>query len=395
MIKAIGLFKAVLYLIIGVVLFSPFASKIFLDYLNLPLVVPELIYIPLLYFGYKKFGLSFSQKPDFTIIIVWWLVFLVIALLWNLYSLKAILSTSRSFFIVGLFYVIGKNIRVNKNLLYFLLIVSIGSIIGWVLCSYLNFQKLYFIKEESVVYGNMLAIAYAFSLLLLYERNYVLIAIVFAMNVFLSFTTALRRQILISLMSITSAVSLLVVKYKKFQYFIWVAVLAIPIFIMMPKIEKYIQDVNPVLHHRVFERSEEVLDNNIQGGDQGRISNQLYIFTEIPSLILPHGYISQNTGKDGTGIYNDIPTLMLAFTFGVFFLYGYMIYLFFSVIKSFQRFYKYDNEYYGVLFSVGLIFLFLHFLEAAMFIYTFTCPFTGLTLGLLFRKDYITSKQIK
>ena len=40
------------------------------------------------------------------------------------------------------------------------------------------------------------------------------------------------------------------------------------------------------------------------------------------------------------------------------------------------------------------IMLFLHLIEASMFIYTDTCPMTGLTIGLLFRNDYITQKQI-
>lgn len=395
MINTLGIIKVIFYFVIGILLFGPFASDLCQDYLGLPMVIPEFVYIPLLFWGYKKMGIKLLRKPNFALIFMLWVIFLTFAFIWNLYSLKAIFSTARSFLLVGIFYSIGKSIKVDKNLLYIIFVISIGSILGWVFSSYLNFQKMLFVDEESVVYGNMLAIAYAFALLLLYERNYVLLAIVFAMNVFLSFTTALRRQILVSLMSIAASLGLLVVKYKKVQYLGWVVILSIPIFIMMPQIEEFIKDANPYLHHRVFERSEQVLEHDMKSSDQGRISHQLYIFTEIPSLIIPHGYVSQNTEQDKTGLYNDIPTLMLAYTFGVLVLYFYMIYLAVSIFKTFRRFQKYDNEYYGVLFVVGAIFFFLHFVEAAMFIYTYTCPFTGLTLGLLFRKDYISANQIK
>lgn len=395
MIKSIGIYNKVFYFISGVFLFGPFASDVCQDYMGLPMVIPEVIYVPLLFLIYRKHGFTFLRKPNFANIIALWLFFLVFALLWNLFSLKAILSTARSFLLVGLFYTIGKNIQVNKNLLYFLLIISIGSITGWVFSSYSNFQTMLYIQEESVVYGNMLAIAYAFAILLLYERNYLLLAVVFAMNVFLSFTTALRRQIMVSLMSVSVAAGLLTVKYRKFQYLIWVAVLAVPIYIMMPQIEDYIRDANPFLHHRIFERSEQVLEKDLGDADRGRASHQLYIFTEMPTLIIPHGYISQQVEKDKTGLYNDIPTLMLAYTFGVFLLYIYMVYLILSIIRAIRRYFKYGNEYYGVLFVVGFIFLFLHFVEASMFIYTYTCPFTGITLGLLFRKDHITLNHIK
>lgn len=157
----------------------------------------------------------------------------------------------------------------------------------------------------------------------------------------------------------------------------------------MPTIEDYVREANPYLHHRIFERSEQVLDDNLQTADQGRINHQLYIFTKMPEMIIPHGYISQHTSKDNTGIFNDVPTYMLAYTFGVFVFYYYILVYLRRLFITLKRFILYDNEYYGVLLVVALVTLFLHFVEAAMFIYTYTCPFTGLTIGLIFRRDYV------
>lgn len=384
--------KPILTLLIflfGLLLFGPFASNLFHDVMHLPIVIPEAFYLPILFLYKKKMGIEFEKMPNFKGIIVAWTFFLVIAIIWGTYDIVAILSTARSFLLVGIFYVVGKNIQVNKELLIFLLIISVGSIFGWGISSLLNFQAFLGLDEESVVYGNMIAIAYAFGILFLFDRNIIIIAFVFAINVFLSFTTALRRQILVSLLSVVLSLSLLTVKYKKLSYLVFVGLLAIPVYLMMPQIEYFVKESNPYLHHRIFERSMQVVEHDLHSSDQGRIDHQLYIFTKFPELIVPHGYVSQNTTRDKTGIYNDVPTLMLAYTFGVFLFYAYIIKYIKQLLKAFRLFRKNDNDYYGVLFVIGFITLFLHFVESSMFIYTYTTPFTGLTIGLLFRNDYI------
>lgn len=386
--------KILACLFMGFFLFGPFASNLFQDYLHFPMVIPEVLYFPILYKYYSKFGLVFKNYLNFVYIIILWGAFLVVALIWDLYDFVAICSTARSFLCVGLFYVIGKNIVVNKSFLLFLLLISIGSLAGWVVSSLLNFQAMMYTSDESVVYGNMLAIAYAFSLLLLYERNYFVLVLLFAINVVLSFTTALRRQILVSVSSIGLSITLLTIKYKKFSYLVLIGFLAIPIYFLLPQIEDYVKEANPYTYHRIFERSEQALHDDLRSSDKGRINHQYYIFTEASSLIIPHGYVSQNTTRDNTGIYNDIPTLMLSYTFGILLFYIYAICYFKKLVKVFFRFQRYNNEFYGVLFVVGTIMLFLHLIEASMFIYTYTCPMTGLTIGLLFRNDYITQKQI-
>lgn len=387
-------YKTAFIFLLGFFLFGPFASNLFHDVLHFPMVIPEVFYIPILYKYYSKLGISFKRKPDFSKILVLWFLFLLIAVIWGTYDIIAICSTARSFLWVGVFYIVGKYIVVNRSFLIFLLITSIGSLVGWCFSAFLNFKIMLLNPEESVVYGNMIAIAYAFSLLLLYHRNYFILALLFVINVFLSFTTALRRQIAVSIGSIALSISLLTIKYRKVSYLLLVVFLSIPLYVVLPQIENFVKEANPYLHHRIFERSEQALQNDLKSSDQGRINHQYYIFTEIPSLIIPHGYISQNTTRDKTGIYNDVPTLMLAHTFGIIFFYIYAIYYLKGLLKAFFRFQKFDNEYYGVLFVVGTVVLFLHLIEASMFIYTYTCPMTGLTIGLLFRKDYVSQKQI-
>ena len=376
-------------LIIGFLFFGPYASILFENILHFPMVIPEFIYIPLLFTCYRKFGLSLKKRPNFGGVLLIWLFYLAFAFLWGTYDAVAILSTARSFLVVGLFVVLGTCVVVDRKLLIFLLYLSLGSIFGWCISSALNFIKMFGLKDESVVYGNMIAIAYAFSILFLYYRNLLLLVFLFGMNALLSFTTALRRQIMVSLLSIGSSLSLLTVKYKKTSYIAIVVLLLIPIYMYMPTIEDYVREANPYLHHRIFERSEQVLDDNLQTADQGRINHQLYIFTKMPEMIIPHGYISQHTSKDNTGIFNDVPTYMLAYTFGVFVFYYYILVYLRRLFITLKRFILYDNEYYGVLLVVALVTLFLHFVEAAMFIYTYTCPFTGLTIGLIFRRDYV------
>ena len=382
-------------LLVGM-LMGPFSSLLFMVFMHFPIVAPELIFIPFFLFRYKKYGISLEHKISFGPVVFIWAIFLVIAIIWGTWSFMAILSTGRSFLILGLFYVIGKKIRFDDALARLLLVCSIGSLRGWIIMSYFNFQMLAFIDahEEAVVYGNMVAIAFAFSISLIMRSNYMTVIIIFVINIILSFTSSLRRQISVSVMSMILSLSMLTVRNRKFSYLIVIALISIPVYMELPQIGSTIEDTNATMYHRIFERSQSLLEGDLGNSDKGRIENQKKIFEDFLELIIPHGYVSQQTSSDkGTGIFNDVPLYMLAYTFGILTLFVYLLYYIRNLLITFMRFNKYNNPYYGVIFVVGIVVLFLHFVDAQMFTVSYTAPFTGLTLGLLFRKSLITSKS--
>ena len=371
---------------------GPFSSLLFIVFMHFPIVAPELIFIPFFLFVYKKYGIILEHKISFRPVIFVWAIFLMIALMWGTWSFMAVLSTGRSFLILGLFYVIGKNIRFDDALARMLLVCSIGSLIGWVIKSYFNFQMLASTgaHEEAVVYGNMVAIAFAFSISLLMRSNYVTVIFIFIVNVILSFTSSLRRQITVSVMSLVLSLGMMTVRNRKFSYLIIIALISIPVYKVLPQIESAIEDTNATMYYRIFERSQNLLEGDLGNSEKGRVNNQKKIFEDFFDLIIPHGYVSQQTSKDvGTGIFNDVPMYMLAYTFGILTLFVYIIYYIRGLIIAFIRFNKYNSPYYGVIFVVGFVVFFLHFVDSQMFTVSYSVPFTGLTLGLMFRKTLI------
>ncbi len=376
---------------------GPFSTYLFIDILHFPLVVPEIVFIPFFALFYKKLGISLDSKVKFWSVLMLWLFFLLMALVWGTWDIVAILSTGRSFLILGLFYVVGKHIHFDDTLAKVVLLCSIGSLLGWVVKSYFNFTSLVFLDahEESVVYGNMIAIAYAFAIALLMKSDYITVTLVFAVNVFLSFTSALRRQISVSFLSLFLSLAMSSLRNKRINYLIIILLLSVPVYIALPQIEQVVQDYSPNMHYRIFERSQNLIGGEMGNSEQGRINHQFIIFDDFFDLIIPHGYVSQHTSQDaGTGIFNDIPIYMLAYTFGVITVF---IYFFFYVRRLYLmlfHFLKMGNPYYGVLFVVGAVMLFLHFVDSQMFTVSYSAPFTGLTLGLMFRNTLIkgTSK---
>lgn len=376
-------------LIIGL-LMGPFSSYLFMNVLHIPFVAPELVFIPFFFLLYKKLGISFDGKVSFFGVIAIWMFFLIVAFLWSIWDYGAILSTARSFLILGIFYAIGLKIRFDDSLSKILLLCSIGSLIGWLIQSILNVQAyMLFLgaHDESVVYGNMIAIAFAFSISLLMRSNYITFLLVFAINVFISFTSSLRRQISVSILSLLLSVGMVSLKNRRINYLILIGIVSIPIYIAMPQIEQTVADISPNIHYRVFERTQDMLEGNFANGDQGRYKHQFIIFEDFLELIIPHGFVSQHTGKHiGTGVFNDVPMYMLSYSFGVITLLIYSLYYIARLRFALVSFIKKGNSYYGVIFVVGAVMFFLHFVESTMFTVSYTAPFTGLTFGLLFRK---------
>lgn len=386
--------KDILILFFIGLLMGPFSSFLFINVFHLPFVVPELIFLPFFFLFSRKYGIKLVRKIHFVGVFLLWLLFLLFALLYDRWNLMAIFSTARSFLLLGLFYSIGLCVKVNKSLISMLLIISIASLIGWVLKSHINFVSMSGVMKESVVYGNMVAIAYSFSIVLLLFSNYLWLSLVIFLNVYLTFTTSLRRQILVSIISLVLSFFLMSIKRMKVSYLILLSVFSFSLVTALPHVENYLSGYNEIMYKRIFQRSENLLDGRLGNSEQQRVDDQLLIFTDFQELFIPHGYVSQQTGTDvGTGIFNDVPIYMLAFTFGVIPTLFYLVYYIRRLYVCLSKYLRKNNQWYGVLFVVSSVVFILHFIEASLFTVSYTAPFTGLTLGLLFRNDNINIQE--
>lgn len=373
------------FFVIGLVL-SSFSSYLFQKVLHLPFTFPELIYFPFLLVYYKKFGLRMQRKFNFGVLGIVWLLLIVIAFIYGRWGPVAILSTARGFLWLFVFFAIGRAILVNDALINALLTTSVGSIVGWCICSYFSFQEILLgTNEIGVNYGNMVAVAMSFPLVIFYKKKNYLLFFVILLNIFLVLTTGLRRQISVTVLSLAFSYILLVWKSLDYKKLSILFILIATVIFALPIVEEQLEEVNPLLHRRIFEKTELLLSGEETRADETREAGLTVIFDKFDELLIPHGFVSLQTMKDkGVGIFIDTPTYMLSFTFSIWIFFLYIILFLKALLVRFKDYVK-GNRDGGLAFVTGVCVLFLHFVDGTMFTYSYSSPLTGLMLGLLFR----------
>lgn len=368
----------------GILVFSPFSSIITLDYLKLPLALPELLFIPFIFIINNKVNiLSITKQKRTYILIILYLTLLFLAILIGDYLPFDILSSSRGYLYIGLFYLIfckKNNFTLNDTLF-----VTFGSLIGWAVVSYINLQKSFVSAEEIISYGALLAIPLFISISL-YKKNYSIFIIGMICIIFVSLTAGLRRQMAIVILSLLFTVFFLLLNNPKrfFSVSILIILLFIPLSISLPRIETLLKENAPVIYHRVFVRTEILLKGEKTGGDVTRNNNFIYLKDNLDSYIFPRGFVSKHTLKvKGTGRYIDFPLLELFHVLSIPLALLMILYFLHYAIKCTIMLLKYKSDGAFVALISFLIILSLLFLEGTFITYAYATPFTGLCLGML------------
>lgn len=374
------------FFLIGLIL-SPFSSYVFQQVLNLPITFPELIYFPILFFFYKRKVIRFKGKIKFAVLFSIWLLLILFGLIYGRWSLMAILSTARGFFWLFFFFSIGKATRLDESMIDALLYVSIGSMTGWCICSYNMYQEILLgINEIGANYGNMVALAIGFPIIILFKKNNWWLFIVLLLNIFLILTTGLRRQISITVLSLVLSYLLIILRNFDFKKVGILAALIVTIVISYPIIDEKLGEANPLIHHRIIVKTEMLMSGEESNADQTRENEVFKIFEDFDEVLIPHGFVSLKTTKDkGTGVFIDIPTYMLSFIFSIWI---FCLYLILYVAKTYNHLLFYirtKKEECGFVFVVAACMLFLLFVDGTMFTYSYSSALTGLMIGLLFR----------
>jgi len=369
-------------------LLSPMSTYIFHG-IGFPIVLPELIFIPILFYKYKYLGISFVRKPAFSLSIIATVLLILFSFITQDISIVAAISTARSFLIVFVFYDIGLKIRFDENFIRVCLIISLGSIIGWSLNNYLTIATGAYLKGNGILYGNMIAIPLCFASSLLFMSNYWIFALAFLDNIYLSMTSGLRRQILVS--AISALLSMLFATVSGFSFKKQVVSIAIVagLVVALPYMGSYLLDNNELLYNRVVLRTINLTEGVSNEGDDTRSSNSTKFIDEADQLIIPHGFVSFQTDKGGKGVFVDSPTYMLAYTFGLIPFLFYMLYYLARLGRCFIKAFLKRSKEYGFIFITSSVVFILHFVESSMFSFSFTAPMTGICIGLLFRRDII------
>lgn len=380
-IKNIG--QCIIPMCMGFVVFSPFITTLSLRILHLPLAVPELFFLLFLSFQTKKFSLikfdkKLWQKGLFCIILLF-----VFSLAWGEYSIGGIVSVTRSYVYILLFYCIFKNNSSVDN--DYIMWVSLGSLLGWYYDSSINFSRLIVdLSAENVTYGLFLAVP-LFLTISFYKRRNILLAVGVGVMIMISIYAGIRRIILVFLVSlvVVSLFQLLGGSRRIFRVFLLAALLVLLYLTFMSQIESFILDASPQLYHRMFVRTEEALAGNATGGDMLRYHNLENLTNISLESLIPHGFYTNHTseGNGAAGIYNDLPVSGLIWALGyplALFLLGKLIVDFISAVKNYVKGRCQESMPFLVSFVIMLLLLFL---DGSFIIFCYAAPITGLCLG--------------
>ena len=230
-----------------------------------------------------------------------------IALVYGRFSAYAILSNARAWFYLFLGYCVFK--KDNAVTTGDLLCLSFGMIIGWALMSVYNIFFVYTalttteyyeraVEASGVMIGIPMFFALAFS-----HKNKLLLLSGIALFIFICMFSGLRRIIIGGLVSIFATITVTALNNKKkiFCYVLGGFVVVMILMAILPLAENYIKELSPMLHHRIFYRTQNFFAGT--GGDEGDMTrvNNMIIFAD--EFIVR--YRKREASKEEEGIRND------------------------------------------------------------------------------------------
>ena len=372
----------ILLVLMGMLSFSSLASYVSQNYLHISLSAPEVFFIPLFLLLKHKFEPIRFDKDTFAKLII----LLVLLVLWSqvlgTYPLYSVLSSARGYLYLFLFYCIyKKNSSFDKVTL---ILICFGSIIGWFITSYFNFQLLISDTTQGHQdYGNMITVA-LFIIYTIMLKRWKLFAVGFVMILGICIFSGIRRVIFVVLLAMAAAVLIQVLVSKKsiIKQALFVGIIFIPIYFALPLLEQQIEELSPILHMRLFEKTEQLMEGDMSSGDDFRKTHIEAFFNNPLDNMIPKGMVSNQYLSDkGTGIFMDFPLFALAHMF------GFIIALFivaYYLIKGYKSFLLYKitkDENVGATAILSVIFFSLLFVEGSFLVYPFATPFTGMFLG--------------
>jgi hypothetical protein len=354
-----------------------------IKWMHIPFALPELFLIPFIPYLQKNFDLKLSFRINLVVNLYIWVLLILIALAFNTFNPSSILSSSRGYLYIVLFYFIFS--KPNKLTTESVLYISLGSLWGWAVDSYFNLQNAISLNEETVSYGAMLSIPLFISISL-YKKKYLVFFIGVALIIWIAFTSGLRRQMLIATLSLIITLFFLIsINWKRFfTISLLLITIIFSIYQVLPNFESFLKEEAPILHNRVFARTENVLNGVVTPSEEVRFKNFQYLQRTLESYIIPQGFVSKQTGLDSkTGIFNDFPLLELCQMLGFPIALALIIFFIAKVFMVFINQLKYGLQESYIYIVSFLVIMVLLFLDGTFLSYAYSTPFTGYCLGRL------------
>lgn len=372
------------YLLLGLS-FSALATAV-CDTIGIP-TIPEFVFFPFLIKWKDDFCFEKPWRNKITLLFLLWALMIGLALAQQRFTFGAILTNARAYLYMGVFAIWSFCLKYEEKTYKILYFTSIGSLIGWAITVILQMSKVIILERHGITYGNMVVIPFSIaSVFALYPYlKYAIPAI--SLNVFLSFTTSLRRQILASFLSLGFSYLLSLKNRKAYKIHL---PLVFAIFIVAFNLEwigEQVKQHNEYTYRRVFERSQNA-GAKYDKGDTERKENYVFIYETFDKYHLPHGFVSKRTQDDHElGRFSDCPLYELLYTFGnttVLLALGfYLVLLFMKGMTYFMQ----GNPVLLLWIVSGCVCFYLLFVENTFLSYTYTTPITGIVIGAICRNS--------
>lgn len=375
-------------ILMGCIVFSNLSSIITMQIMHLPFSFNEMLLAPFVLLLWNRFK-SFTLGGKFPLIICIVVVLILIALAWGYFPFYPIISNARAWFYLFIGYFAFKNR--NKITSDDLLFASLGMLIGWALSALYN---IFFVmpnlttmelNEKSVeATGVMMCIPIYFAMAFT-KKGKLWLLLGLTLILFICLFGGQRRIMVVSAVSVLAAFILSLRRNKSaIKRYVIIGGVVVAVFIaLLPLAEAYIKDLSPMLHHRIFVRTEVLFTGGVEEtGDDIRSNNIKLFFENILEYSFPRGLVSLRTGIDkGTGIFNDLPFLMLSW------IYGWPITFFFVTVflirlkENISLYAKYGKDESIIAASCLVVMFILLFLEGTYLTYAESAVVTGAMLG--------------
>lgn len=376
-----------LFFLIGFLVLSSFSTSLLIDRLGFPIALPELLLMPFLFF-LKKFNfIKLSKSYLWYILLYLWFVLIAIALLVSNFSPFQILSFSRGFLYLFLIYTLF--LKKNDFSLNNVMFLSLGSLFGWSVSSFLNLRFLIssFSDKELLSYGALLAIPLFISISII-KKKYTLFFIGLILMISVSLTAGLRRQIFVVLVSLLLSFFLKIIKKPKTLpiFVTFSAIIGLFFYFNFGNIDSFLAKNAPIIHNRVVVKTLRSFEGGKTDGDITRQNNFSVLYEDFDDYLFPRGFASKQTSEKSNiavGRFNDYPLLLLSYIFG--FPITLLLLLYFSkkALNNFRFYLKYNSDGAFVFFICYLIIILLCFLDGTFLTFIYAIPFTGYCLARL------------
>ncbi|MBP1617629.1 MAG: hypothetical protein H6Q14_1456 [Bacteroidetes bacterium] len=364
------------------------------DYLSsrmgLPFSMPEFFFMFFYLYDRKNKIKVFFPEEELHFVVIICMLFFCLGVTNFDFTIYGIVNTLRVHLYIMLFFILFRHNSIFN--LKFLFKLSLGVVLGTMIVAYFTLQYRLGLasNKEWAINSNIIAVTFLVGIAVL-KGNWMQNILVLLLAFITCFLSASRGVIVFYALSYIIALSLKISTNRKYMVYIPLILLVVwGISNSVNYLEPVVQDISPTMHHRLYTKTKDNINQESTSSDDTRSSNIVYILEQIPNRILPSGFVDKSqVEKLPLELWSlrDLPFNELLYMYGTpVLLILYLIYIRKSAGLLF-KFYRQREDVSGVLFVSSLVFFVAIFIGGGLLERPYFSPFIGIFLGMAFKRS--------